>query len=70
MCAASADELKDEVTKGIEGVMKHIPQGALDNLPPGLNASNIPSIEEGEELLREKCNKNGNNESYEIAMVS
>uniref|UniRef100_A0A1B6D3A7 DUF19 domain-containing protein n=1 Tax=Clastoptera arizonana TaxID=38151 RepID=A0A1B6D3A7_9HEMI len=67
---ASADELQDQVNKGIAEVMNHIPPGTLDKLPSGLNASNIPSIEEGEELLKKKCDKNGNNESFDNLMVA
>ncbi|KAK9502062.1 hypothetical protein O3M35_012665 [Rhynocoris fuscipes] len=32
--------------------------------------ASLPAIDEGEELIKEKCLKTGNNESYEKAMVS
>uniref|UniRef100_A0A224XTU8 Putative conserved secreted protein n=1 Tax=Panstrongylus lignarius TaxID=156445 RepID=A0A224XTU8_9HEMI len=43
----------------------------LENSIPGMSqvfGGSLPSINEGDELLKEKCLKNGNNESYEIAM--
>lgn len=44
----------------------------LENTIPGMTqvfGGSLPSINEGDELIKEKCLKNGNNESYDIAMV-
>ena len=73
LLTASADDisdLRDAAVKNLPNALDHLPSGTLDSLPAGFNASNIPSIEEGEEMLKEKCDRNGNNESYDNAMVS
>lgn len=70
---ASADDLKDlhdAAVNKLPDALEHLPSGTLDNLPSGFNASNIPSVEEGEEILKEKCEKNGNNESFDNAMMA
>lgn len=70
---ASADDisdLRDAAVKNLPNALDHLPSGTLDSLPAGFNASNIPSIEEGEEMLKEKCDRNGNNESYDNAMMA
>lgn len=70
---ASADDLHDLRDKAINKLpdaLEHLPPGTLENLPAGFNASDVPSIEEGEELLKEKCDKNGNNESFDNAMMA
>lgn len=64
------NELRDKAISKIPDALEHLPSGTLENLPTGFNASDIPSIEEGEELLKEKCDKNGNNESFDNAMVA
>lgn len=63
------NDLRDKAISKIPDALDHLPEGTLENLP-SFNTSNIPSIEEGEELLKEKCDRNGNNESYDNAMVS
>ncbi|KAF6209558.1 hypothetical protein GE061_015306, partial [Apolygus lucorum] len=39
-------------------------QSLQDKLPSNL-LNELPSLNEGDDLLREKCLKNGNNETYE-----
>lgn len=70
---ASADDIKDlrdAAVNKLPEALDHLPSGTLDNLPTGFNASDIPSVEEGEEILKEKCEKNGNNESFDNAMIA
>ncbi|KAI5710645.1 hypothetical protein M8J75_010381 [Diaphorina citri] len=60
----------------LEDAVNLIP-GALDKLnselPPGIpqvNASSLPSIEEGDRIIKEKCDKNGGNSSYDNFMLA
>lgn len=58
----------------LEDIAAKLPE-TLENLDlpagiPPINASAIPSIEEGDRILQEKCNKNGGNSSYDDFMVS
>ncbi|XP_075236960.1 27 kDa hemolymph protein-like [Lycorma delicatula] len=46
------------------------PNSIMDNLPPSINMSALPSIEEGEEKLRKKCEKNGRNGTYEAVKIA
>ena len=60
------DDLTNSVTEGTENTIDGM------NLPPGVDEllSGLPEINEGEEMFREKCSKNGVNGSYEAAMVN
>lgn len=51
----------NEIAANITDQLEHL------DLPPGIppvNISNIPSIDDGDRILREKCVKNTKNETY------
>ncbi|KAG8247842.1 hypothetical protein J6590_053223 [Homalodisca vitripennis] len=39
-------------------------------IPENVNVDQVPSVEDGEELLKERCDKYGTNESFDNAMVN
>uniref|UniRef100_A0A1B6MAC1 27 kDa hemolymph protein n=1 Tax=Graphocephala atropunctata TaxID=36148 RepID=A0A1B6MAC1_9HEMI len=59
------DVAKQKVAEGLDQLPDSI-KGAL----PNMNIDKIPSIEEGEELLKERCEKYGTNESFDRAMAA
>lgn len=59
------NDLIDSVNKNISSIITSNPSG--DSIPPGA----IPAINEGEQMLKEKCLKISNsNESYNTILVS
>lgn len=60
------EEVKKKAAEGIE----LLPDNVKNIIPKDLNVNNVPSIEEGEELLKERCDRYGTNESFDNAMVS
>jgi len=60
------EEAKKKVAEGLE----NLPDNVKDIIPKGLDVNEVPSIEEGEELLKERCMRYGTNESFDNAMAA
>ncbi|RZF38729.1 hypothetical protein LSTR_LSTR012663 [Laodelphax striatellus] len=77
--SSGANDLLTSVKKGLPELRKslsdfapsvgdHLGDINLPDLPFAVNTSALPSIEEGDKLIEEKCLKNGGNGSYAEAM--
>lgn len=69
MAAYDENTLEEVKKKAAEG-MELLPDNVKNIIPKDLNVNEVPSIEEGEELLKERCDRYGTNESFDNAMVS
>ncbi|RZF43674.1 hypothetical protein LSTR_LSTR014113 [Laodelphax striatellus] len=61
-------ELRKSLSDFAPSVGDHLADINLPDLPFAVNTSALPSIEEGDKLIEEKCLKNGGNGSYAEAM--
>lgn len=64
--AYDENSLMEEAKKVVSDGVSKLPDSVKDLLPTG----EIPSVVEGEELLKKQCDKYGTNESFDNAMVS
>lgn len=69
MAAYDENTLEEVKKKAAEG-MELLPDNVKNIIPKDLNVNEVPSIEEGEELLKKRCDKYGKNDSFDNAMVS
>ncbi|XP_046689068.1 27 kDa hemolymph protein-like [Homalodisca vitripennis] len=60
------DVAKQKVAEGLD----QLPDSVKSAIPNGLNMDNVPSIDEGEELLKERCEKYGTNESFDRVLAA
>uniref|UniRef100_A0A1B6FPP0 27 kDa hemolymph protein n=1 Tax=Cuerna arida TaxID=1464854 RepID=A0A1B6FPP0_9HEMI len=60
------DVAKQKVAEGLD----QLPDSIKSAIPHGLNVENVPSIEEGEEMLKERCEKYGTNTSFDRALAA
>uniref|UniRef100_A0A1B6GKM1 27 kDa hemolymph protein n=1 Tax=Cuerna arida TaxID=1464854 RepID=A0A1B6GKM1_9HEMI len=59
-------EAKKKVAEGLE----QLPDSIKSAIPQEVSVDQVPSIEDGEELLKERCDKYGTNESFDNAMYA
>ncbi|XP_054286497.1 27 kDa glycoprotein-like [Macrosteles quadrilineatus] len=60
------EEAKKKVSEGLD----MLPDNVKEIIPKGLDPDKIPSIEEGEDLLKERCLRYGTNTSFDQAMAA
>lgn len=60
----------EDAKKKVSQQLDNLPDNVKDILPKGLDVEQVPSIEEGEELLKERCLRYGTNESFDNAMAA
>lgn len=64
------DNALEDVKKKVGEGLDMLPDSVKNVLPAGLDVDQVPSVEEGEDMLKERCFKYGTNESFDNAMVS
>ncbi|KAG8299244.1 hypothetical protein J6590_105709, partial [Homalodisca vitripennis] len=57
-------DVKKKVAEGLD----QLPDSVKNVIPENVNVDQVPSVEDGEELLKERCDKYGTNESFDNAM--
>uniref|UniRef100_A0A1B6LB09 27 kDa hemolymph protein n=2 Tax=Graphocephala atropunctata TaxID=36148 RepID=A0A1B6LB09_9HEMI len=60
------DVAKQKLAEGLD----QLPDSVKSAIPQDLSVDQVPSVEEGEELLKERCDKYGTNESFDNAMYA
>uniref|UniRef100_A0A1B6HV20 Uncharacterized protein n=1 Tax=Homalodisca liturata TaxID=320908 RepID=A0A1B6HV20_9HEMI len=59
-------DVKKKVAEGLD----QLPDSVKNVIPENVNVDQVPSVEDGEELLKERCDKYGTNESFDNAMYA